>query len=103
MYVFAKFIYNEYIRPYFLSHIVSTIFASAPPPSSRSARVKMQILYVNQHPVTSQPHLKVEMLYMHPRFEALNHFLTPMLKTLKQISNTDGKQKRGKEYICKWG
>ena len=29
MYVFfAKFTYNEYIRPYFLSHIVSTIFAS---------------------------------------------------------------------------
>ena len=26
MYVFAKSIYNEHIRPYFLSHIVSTIF-----------------------------------------------------------------------------
>ena len=24
----AKFIYNEYIRPYFLSHVISTIFAS---------------------------------------------------------------------------
>jgi hypothetical protein len=28
---FAKFIYNEYIRPHFLSHIVSTLFASDPP------------------------------------------------------------------------
>ena len=29
MYVFfAKFTYNEYIRSYFLSHFVSTIFAS---------------------------------------------------------------------------
>ena len=28
---FAKFIYNEYIRPYFLSHVVSTIFVSDPP------------------------------------------------------------------------
>ena len=25
---FAKFTYNEYIRPYFLSHVVSTIFGS---------------------------------------------------------------------------
>ena len=25
---FAKFIYNEYTRPYILSHVVSTIFAS---------------------------------------------------------------------------
>jgi hypothetical protein len=33
---FVKFIYNEYSRPYFLSHVVSTIFASAhaPPPLS---------------------------------------------------------------------
>ena len=28
MYVSAKFIYNEYIRPYVLLHNVSTIFAS---------------------------------------------------------------------------
>jgi len=28
MHSFAKFIYNEYIRPYFLMHVVSTIFAS---------------------------------------------------------------------------
>jgi hypothetical protein len=28
---FAKFICNEYIRPYFLSHVVSTIFASPKP------------------------------------------------------------------------
>jgi hypothetical protein len=29
MYVFfAKFIYNEYIRPYLLSHVVSTIFTT---------------------------------------------------------------------------
>ena len=26
--LFAKFTYNEYIRPYFLLHVVSTIFAS---------------------------------------------------------------------------
>jgi hypothetical protein len=36
MYIFTKFIYNEYIRPYFLSHVVSTIFASAPPPEPRA-------------------------------------------------------------------
>ena len=29
---FTKFTYNEYIGPYFLSHVVSKIFASAPPP-----------------------------------------------------------------------
>ena len=29
---FAKFIYNEYIKPYFLSHVVFTIFANTPPP-----------------------------------------------------------------------
>ena len=28
---FAKFIYNEYIRPYILSHIVFMIFASGLP------------------------------------------------------------------------
>ena len=28
MYIFANFIYNEYIRPYFLTDVVSTIFAS---------------------------------------------------------------------------
>ena len=28
---FTKFIYNEYIGPYFLSHVVSKIFASEPP------------------------------------------------------------------------
>jgi len=28
---FSKFIYNEYIGPYFLSHVVSKIFASEPP------------------------------------------------------------------------
>ena len=27
---FAKFIYNEYIRPYFLTHVVFTVFASDP-------------------------------------------------------------------------
>jgi hypothetical protein len=32
MYIFAKFIYNEYIRSYFLLHVIYTIFASAPPP-----------------------------------------------------------------------
>ena len=31
MYNFIKFIYNEYTRPYFLSHVVSKIFTSAPP------------------------------------------------------------------------
>ena len=30
MYFFANLIYNEYIRPYFVSHVVSTIFASDP-------------------------------------------------------------------------
>jgi hypothetical protein len=28
---FTKFTYNEYIGPYFLSHVVSKTFASAPP------------------------------------------------------------------------
>ena len=32
MYIFFKFIYNEYIGPYFLSHVVARIFASDPPP-----------------------------------------------------------------------
>ena len=27
---FTKFAYNEYIEPYYLSHVVSKIFASAP-------------------------------------------------------------------------
>ena len=31
MFFLAKLIYNEYIRPYFLSRVVSTIFASDPP------------------------------------------------------------------------
>ena len=32
MYIFEIFIYNhEYIRPYFLSDVVSTIFVSDPP------------------------------------------------------------------------
>ena len=35
MYNFIKFIYNEYTGPYFLSHVVSKIFASAPPPTPR--------------------------------------------------------------------
>ena len=31
MYIFLEiFIYNEYVRPYFSSHVVSTIFASDP-------------------------------------------------------------------------
>jgi hypothetical protein len=29
--IFTKFIYNEYIGPYFLSHVVFKIFASEPP------------------------------------------------------------------------
>ena len=33
MYIFSEFTYNEYIGPYFLSHVVSKIFASAPPPT----------------------------------------------------------------------
>ena len=32
MYIFSKMIYNEYIGPFFLSHVVSTIFANVPPP-----------------------------------------------------------------------
>ena len=28
---FAKLMYNEYIRPYLLSHVVFTIFTSGPP------------------------------------------------------------------------
>ena len=28
MYIFAKFTYNEYIRPYFLLHVVSTTFTT---------------------------------------------------------------------------
>ena len=32
---FTKFTYNEYIKPYFLSHIVSNFFAPPPPPPPR--------------------------------------------------------------------
>ena len=32
MYILTKFTYNEYIVPYFLSHVVSKKIASAPPP-----------------------------------------------------------------------
>ena len=31
---FTKFIYNEYIRPYFVWHIVFMIFTNDPPPST---------------------------------------------------------------------
>ena len=39
---FAKFIYNDYIRPYFLSNVVSTIFASdLPQPMALITKPKM--------------------------------------------------------------
>jgi hypothetical protein len=41
---FTKFIYNEYIGPYFLSHIVSKFFASEPPESSINLVVRVLIM-----------------------------------------------------------
>ena len=41
---FTKFIYNEYIGPYILSHIVSKKFASEPPESSINLVVRVLIM-----------------------------------------------------------
>jgi hypothetical protein len=42
---FTKFIYNEYIEPYFLSHVVSKIFASELPETP----IFMKFLKLDKH------------------------------------------------------
>ena len=52
--LFAKFIYNEYIKPYFSSHVVSMIFASdLPVPLPRSNSVVMIMVIANGSGIVS--------------------------------------------------